>query len=48
MKYLSKKYKVEEWEKKKNYFAEKYQGDRNPFVDHPGLVDKIDFTKAFI
>lgn len=44
---LAKKYKVEYWEHEKNFYAQYFQQDRNPFIDYPHLIDKIDFGEAF-
>ncbi len=32
---------VSEQEKTMNDYAESYQGNRNPFIDHPTYADKI-------
>jgi endonuclease I len=33
--------KVDDWEMRRNNIVEKYQGNRNPFIDHPELVEYI-------
>jgi len=35
-----------EYEKHRNQYIEKLQGNRNPLVDFPQLVNKVDFTKG--
>lgn len=35
-----------EYEKHRNQYIEKLQGNRNPLVDFPELINKIDFTKG--
>lgn len=32
---------VDDWEKTRNERIEEYQGNRNPFIDYPGFVEKI-------
>ena len=36
------------WEKHRNAEIHKVQGNRNPFIDFPDLVDTIDFAKALV
>ncbi len=35
-----------EYEKHRNHYIEKLQGNRNPLVDFPELVNKVDFTQG--
>ncbi len=35
------------WEKHRNAEIAKIQGNRNPLIDYPGWVDRIDFLKGF-
>lgn len=32
---------VDDWERTRNDLIEKYQGNRNPFIDYPGFAEKI-------
>ena len=32
---------VDQWEIERNNRIEKYQGNRNPFIDHPEFAEKI-------
>ena len=34
------------WERHRNAEIQKVQGNRNPFIDFPALVERIDFTQA--
>ena len=36
--------KIDRWERHRNAEIFKVQGNRNPLIDFPELVDKIDFT----
>lgn len=38
---------VTEWERHRNAAIEAKQGNRNPFIDRPDLVDKLDWTLGF-
>ncbi|MEX0314880.1 MAG: endonuclease I family protein, partial [Allomuricauda sp.] len=38
--------KVDRWEKHRNAEIHKVQGNRNPFIDFPELVTKVDFMKG--
>ncbi len=35
-----------EWEKRRNSEIEKVQGNRNPYIDFPEWVDKVDFSNS--
>lgn len=43
----SKQDKVSLWEQHRNAEIQKVQGNRNPFIDFPELVDKIDFKPGW-
>ena len=34
----------DDWEKARNEYVYSIQGNRNPFIDHPEYIDKIDFA----
>ena len=34
----------DDWEKARNEYVYSIQGNRNPFIDHPEYIDKIDFN----
>lgn len=40
------RYKVTDYEKRRNMKISQLQGNRNPLIDFPDLVDKIDFKKG--
>ena len=40
--------KVDLWERHRNAEIQKVQGNRNPLIDFPELVDKIDFIRAWV
>jgi len=39
--------KVDRWERHRNAEIQKVQGNRNPLIDFPELVDKINFEKGW-
>ena len=39
--------KVDRWERHRNAEIQKIQGNRNPLIDFPELVDKIDFKRGW-
>ena len=39
--------KIDLWEKHRNAEIQKAQGNRNPLIDFPELVDKIKFDLGF-
>lgn len=39
--------KIDRWERHRNAEIFKVQGNRNPFIDFPDLVDKIEFSLVF-
>lgn len=41
-----KKFGVSDYERSRNQKIHEAQGNRNPLIDYPGTVDKIDFTKG--
>jgi endonuclease I len=43
----SKQYPVTDYERHRNDKIQDVQGNRNPFIDFPELVDKVDFTAGF-
>lgn len=42
-----KHHKVSQYEKHRNAAIAKVQGNRNPLIDYPALIDKIDFNRGF-
>lgn len=44
----SKSDKVDRWERHRNAEIQKVQGNRNPLIDFPDLVDKINFALAWV
>ena len=39
--------KIDRWERHRNAEIQKVQGNRNPFIDFPELVNKVNFEKSF-